>query len=193
MVVQATVGLPDACPAGVTSSLCRATSGDPHPEVSHAPTAPIFVPLTLDTSPLTKGCPPAETADANVARHPRSHALSTTRTFAAATFQIANDASPLVYAFQAARLAVIAEVAARVGGSKVTVNRPAPGLLIVSAHEEEMAAILAELEHAQVYSSLMLDVVADDDQGVQDFAEYLRDRSDMTVIIARQAPQGPAS
>lgn len=113
-------------------------------------------------------------------------------TFATATFTIANDASPLVYAFQAARLAVIAEVAARVGGSKVTVNRPAPGMLIISAHEGEMAAILAELEKAQVFSPLLLDVVADDEHGVEDFAEFLRDRSDNVVIIARKAPHGPA-
>ena len=116
-----------------------------------------------------------------------------TRTFAAATFTIANDASPLVFAFQAARLAVIAEVAVRVGGDKVTVSRPAPGMLILSAHEAEMAAILAELEKVQVYSPLVLDVVADDVQGVSDFAEYLRDRTEQVVVIARKAPQGPAS
>jgi hypothetical protein len=116
-----------------------------------------------------------------------------TRPFATATFTTANDASPLVYAFQAARLAVVAEVAARVGGSKVTVNRPAPGMLITSAHEQEMAAILAELEAVQVFAPLELDVVADDENAVQDFAEFLRDRTDSTVIIARKAPQGPAS
>lgn len=116
-----------------------------------------------------------------------------TRTFATAMFTIANDASPLVFAFQAARLAVIAEVAARVGGSKVTVNRPAPGMLIISAHEQEMAAILAELEAAQVFAPLVLDVVADDERGVEDFGEYLRDRTDNVVIVARKAPIPPAS
>jgi len=119
--------------------------------------------------------------------------MSATRTFANATFQIANDASPLVYAYQAARLAVIAEVAARVGGSKVTVNRPAPGMLIVTAHEQELAAILAELEKAQVFGPLLLDVVADDESGVEDIAEFLRDRTDNVVVIARKAPIPPAS
>ena len=115
------------------------------------------------------------------------------RTFATATFTVASDASPLVFAFQAARLAVIAEVVAHVGGDKVTVSRPSPAMLILAAHGEEMAAILAELETAQVFAPLVLDVVADGEQGVEDFGEYLRDRSDNVVIIAREAPQGPAS
>src|SRR5690349_2859752 len=102
----------------------------------------------------------------------KEHALSS-RTFATATFTVADNASPLVFAFQALRLAVIAEVAGRVGGDRVTVSRPAPGLLILSAHEQEMAAILAELEAAQVFAPLVLDVVAADEQGVEDFAEHL--------------------
>ena len=116
-----------------------------------------------------------------------------TRTFATATFQVADNASPLVYAFQALRLAVVAEVAARVGGSKVTVNRPTPGMVIVTAYEEEMASILAELEKAQVFAPLVFDVVAADERGVEDYAEFLRDRTDNVVVIARRAPQGPAS
>lgn len=119
--------------------------------------------------------------------------MSTTRTFATATFTIANDASPLVYAFQAARLAVIAEVASRVGSDRVTVNRPTPGLLILTTYQEEMAAILAELERAQVFCPLVLDVVAAEERAVEDYAEFLRDRSDNTVIVARKAPQGPAT
>ena len=39
-----------------------------------------------------------------------------TRPFATVTHTIANDASPLVFAFQAARLAVIAEVAKETSG-----------------------------------------------------------------------------
>lgn len=112
--------------------------------------------------------------------------------FATATFTVNDNASPLVFAFQAARLAVIAEVAARVGGDRVTVNRPAPGMLILTAYPDEMATILAELEKAQVFCPLELDVVSPDEQGVEDFAEFLRSRSDSVSIIARKAPTDPA-
>lgn len=119
--------------------------------------------------------------------------MSRTYATGTGTFTIDADASPLVHAFQAARLAVIAEVAARLGGEKVSVARPAPGMLVVTAHEEQMAAVVAEPEEAQVFCPLVLDVVTDDEESVQDFAEYLRDRTDNVVVVARQAGADPAS
>jgi len=115
------------------------------------------------------------------------------RTFATATFTADGNASPLVYAFQVARLAVVAEVAARIGGNKITLARPAPGLLLVTAHQDEMAAIVAELEKAQVLSPLLLDVSATEDVAAEDYAEFIRDRTDNVVVVARPAEAGPAS
>lgn len=106
-------------------------------------------------------------------------------------FAIDPEADPLTFAFQASRLALVRQAATRVSGLKV--DQPVPTLLLVTGGEQEMAAILAALESAQVFGPLLLDVVADDEQGVQDYAEYLRDRTDNVVIVARKALQGPAS
>ncbi len=106
-------------------------------------------------------------------------------------FTIDPSADPPVFAYQAARLALVHHVAARVSGLKV--DQPLPTLLLVTGAEQPMAELLAALEKAQAYSPLVLDVDAADEQGVQDFAEFLRDRSDTTVIVARQAQSGPAS
>lgn len=106
-------------------------------------------------------------------------------------FSIDPSADPLTFSFQAARLALTHHLVARVPGLKL--DRPVPTLLLVTGAEQPMADLLAALEAAQVYSPLVLEVVADDDQGVQDFAEFLRDRSDNVVIIGRKAQASPAS
>lgn len=106
-------------------------------------------------------------------------------------FAVSSEADPLVHAFQAARLAVAHREAGRISGLKA--DMPVPTLLIVSGAEDPMAQFLAALEQAHAFAPVELDVDADTDEGTEDFAEYLRDRTDSVVIIARSAQVGPAS
>lgn len=112
--------------------------------------------------------------------------------YAVATFTVDSDASPLVFAYQAARLAVVAEVAARFVGGRVRLDRPAPGLMLLTAFRKELSAILADLEAAGAFAPLVLDIVADGEQEVEAFAEHLRGRTDQAVVVARRAKAGPA-
>jgi hypothetical protein len=110
---------------------------------------------------------------------------------AAIRFAISPEADPLVHAYQAARLALVHREAGRIPGLKA--DLPAPTLLLVTGAEEPMARLLAALEAAQVFASVEVEVDAENDQAVQDFAEYLRDRSDVVVVVARRADPGPAA
>ncbi len=106
-------------------------------------------------------------------------------------FTISSEADPLVHAFQAARLALVHREASRIPVLKVELA--VPSLLLVTGSEEAMARLLAALEAAQVFAAVEVGVDAADERAVQDFGEYLRDRSDSVVIIARRADPGPAA
>lgn len=109
---------------------------------------------------------------------------------AAINFAIDTAADPLTFSFQAVRLALVHQLARRTAG--LHVDCPLPTLLRITGADQPMAELLATLERAQVFAPLELDVIAADEQGVEDFAEYLRDRTDQVVIIARKAPKDPA-
>lgn len=106
-------------------------------------------------------------------------------------FSIAADADPLAHAFQSARVALVHREAGRIEGLKL--DLPLPTLLLVTGAEEPMARFVAALEDAQVFAPVELEVHADDEQAVEDYAEYLRDRTDNVVILARPADPGPAA
>jgi hypothetical protein len=106
-------------------------------------------------------------------------------------FAVSPQADPLVHAYQAARLALVHREAGRIPGLKA--DLPVPTLLLVTGAEEAMAQLLAALEAAQVFAAVEVEVDAENDQAVQDFAEHLRDRSDNVVVVARRADPGPAA
>jgi hypothetical protein len=108
-----------------------------------------------------------------------------------ATIRFACDqqADPLVHAFQATRLALAHREATALG---LKVDVFSPQCIAVTGSEEPMARLLASLEKAQVFAALSLDVDAATEKGAEDYAEYLRDRSDNIVIVARQVESGPA-
>jgi hypothetical protein len=105
-------------------------------------------------------------------------------------FTVVADADPLLFAFQAARLALVQREAVTAG---LKIDRPVPTLLLVTGAAEPMARLIAALEGAHVFALVELEVDAADEAAVQDFAEYLRDRTDSVVILARPADPGPAS
>jgi hypothetical protein len=106
-------------------------------------------------------------------------------------FTIAPNADPLAFSFQAARLALVHREAGSIPGLKL--DRPVPTLLLVTGAEEPMARLVAALETAQLFAAVELEVHAADEQAVEDFAEYLRDRTDNVVVIAMPADSGPAT
>jgi hypothetical protein len=124
------------------------------------------------------------------------------KTYATLTFTADGGADPLVFAFQAARLAVIEAAARRqadryVPQGRLSVTRPAPTLLILTVYEDDLAAIMADLVKAQVFGPVELEVSDTatsrpaGQMAAQDFAEYLRDRFDGLVVLARPARQLP--
>lgn len=120
--------------------------------------------------------------------------------YATMTFRVVDSATPLVYAFQAARLAVIEAVARREhdkAPDEMTISQPANGLLMVTAYPDRLSAILDELEKAQVFAPVVLEVSRDgrpaSQTDAEDVAEYIRDRTDQVVVISRPARGFPAS
>lgn len=106
-------------------------------------------------------------------------------------FTVSSEADPLAHAFEATRLALAHREAGRISGLKIEL--PVPSLLLVSGSEEAMARLLAALEAAHVFAAVEVEVDTADEQAVQDFGEYLRDRTDNLVVIVRRADPGPAA
>ena len=114
------------------------------------------------------------------------------KTYARLTIQADNAASPVVHAFQLLRIAVVEAAARRLmeknDPPRMSVSMISPGWLDVVAYADDMAALLAELEKAQVYAPVVLFVGKANDRAskmeAEDFAEYLRDRTDNVVVIA---------
>lgn len=130
--------------------------------------------------------------------------MFTEKTYATLTFRADDNNDPLVFAFQAARLAVIEAAARRqnerygTGNDKLTISRPAPTLLMITAYADDVVAIVAALVKAQVFAPLTLEVSdsprrPSDKMTCEDFAEFIRDRVEDAVIIARPAREVPAS
>lgn len=126
------------------------------------------------------------------------------KTFATMTFRADDNNDPLVFAFQAARLAVIEAVARRqnerytvvTGNDRVTVSRPAPTLLMVTAYADDVVAIVAALVKAQVLAPLTLEVSdsprnPSNKMTCEDFAEFIRERVQGVEIHARPARETP--